>query len=305
MSYGYRLLSCTPQPATPCAFIPRLVTDKTTSSDPVVPEFSVLISLYDREKPEFLDECLHSVAEQSWPAAEVVMVLDGPVNDALMAVVRKWEHDLPLLVLPLPQNVGLGEALAHGMRHCHFELVVRADTDDINQPWRFERQVAFLQQNPHLDLCGSCMWEVDPATGQPLSRKTVPQTDAAIMAMLPYRNPFNHPAMALRRQKVLDCGNYASLPQAEDYYLWLRMLAGGCRGWNLQDDLVLARTGAGMLQRRRGLQYAKTEYRLYRIKRQLHVGNPVSAAAVFLARALSRMLPAALLGPLYRRLRRN
>lgn len=281
------------------------MTDPSPASDVVVPEFSVLISLYERERPEFLDECLHSVAEQSWRAAEVVMVLDGPVGPELMQIVSKWQETLPLTTVPLEQNLGLGPALAHGIAHCRFDIVVRVDTDDINQPWRFERQVGFLQQNPHLDLCGSCMWEADPRTLQPRWRKRVPETDGAIRAMIPYRNPFNHPTMVMRREKVLACGNYGRLPMAEDYDLWLRMTAAGCHGWNLQDDLVLARAGAGLLGRRRGLEYVRTEYRLYRVKRKLHLGSMLGAPFVFAARALPRLLPAVLLTPVYWLLRRN
>lgn len=245
------------------------------------------------------------MAEQSWPASEIVVVLDGPVGPELSQIVQEWQESLPIKTLPLAHNVGLGQALAQGLAHCSFDIVVRADTDDINQPWRFERQVAFLEHNPHLDLCGSCMWEVDPTTLEPLARKRVPETDGAILAMLPYRNPFNHPTMAFRRDKVLACGNYAHVPMAEDYDLWLRMAAAGCRGWNLQDDLVLARAGAGLMGRRRGLEYFRTEYRLYRTKRKLRIGTWLGAPFVFAARAVPRLLPAVLLAPVYRLLRRN
>lgn len=280
--------------------------DPTDTPDPTpaIPEFSVLISLYDGERVEYFDQCLRSVAEQSWPATEIVIVLDGPVSEALTAVIECWRASLPLEVLALPEHVGLGRALAQGIEACRYELVVRVDTDDVSQPWRFERQVGFLDHNPHLDICGSCMWEIHPESQQPLARKSVPETDTAILAMLPYRNPFNHPTVALRRSRVLAAGNYGDLPSAEDYDLWVRMLAGGCRGWNLQDDLVLARAGPGLAQRRRGWTYARTEYRLYRIKRRHRVGNPLSAALIFAGRALARLLPAFLLRPVYGWLRR-
>src|SRR5690606_3610550 len=139
---------------------------------------------------------------------------------------------------------------------------------------------------------------------EPLARKVVPETDTAILAMLPYRNPFNHPSVVLRREKVLAAGNYQDYPLAEDYHLWLPLLARGGRGWNLQDDLVLARTGREMLQRRRGVEHVKTEYRLYRTERELRLGNPIAAALVFLARTLPILFPVFLLRPLCRLLRR-
>lgn len=269
---------------------------------PAVPAFSVLMSLYYAENPRYFRECLESVAAQSWRPAEVVVVLDGPVGDELMAVVDAWRERLPLVVEPLPQNVGLGPALAQGLQRCRHILVVRVDTDDLSQPWRFERQIRFMLSNPLVAVCGSCMWEVDPETLQPLGRKVVPESDAAIRSLLPYRNPFNHPTVVLRRDLVLAAGNYQDFPLAEDYHLWLSLLNQG-QGWNLQDDLVLARTGKGMVRRRRGWHYVKTEYRLYRTKRALRLGNPVMAALVFVARALPRLLPTTLLQPIYRFLR--
>lgn len=272
------------------------------SLSPAVPAFSVLMSLYHAEQPDWFEQCLESVAAQSWPAAEVVLVLDGPVGDELMAVVEAWRDRLPLVIEALPENRGLGPALAQGLERCRYMLVVRVDTDDLSQPWRFERQIRFMLGNPQVAVCGSCMWEVEPATLAPLGRKVVPETDTAIRALLPYRNPFNHPTVVLRRDLVLAAGNYQDFPLAEDYHLWMRLLSRG-QGWNLQDDLVLARTGKGMVRRRRGWKYVKTEYRLYRTKRALRLGNPIVGALIFVARSIPRLLPSALLQPIYRLLR--
>ncbi len=285
--------------------LPVSVTDSNLAASQEMPAFSVLISLYHAERPDYLDQCLRSVAEQSWPAAEVVMVLDGPIGDALQAVVDPWRSLLPLQVLPLPTHQGLGLALAHGMLACRHPLVVRVDTDDLSQPWRFERQVGFMMHNPQFDVCGACMYEIHPDTQEPLGRKVVPETDQAIRAMLPYRNPFNHPTVVLRRDSVLAAGNYQDNPLAEDYHLWLPLLARGGQGWNLQDDLVLARTGNDMLRRRRGWAYVRTEWRLYRTKRRLRLSNPVMAFLVFVARTIPRLLPVTLLRPLYRLLRNS
>src|SRR5690606_4642312 len=190
-----------------------------------------------------------------------------------------------------------------GVEHCRHEYVAHARALDISQPWRFERQVGFLEHNPHLDLCGSCMWEVDPDTMEPQTRQWVPEADNAIMSMLPYRNPFNLPTVVFRRAKVLECGNYVDVPGAEDYHLWMRMLGSGGRGWNLQDDLGRARARARLVPRFPGLQRAKTEYRLYRTRRRYRLGNPLSDAMVFLARAVPALLSALVPDSLHRLLR--
>ena len=49
-------------------------------------------------------------------------------------------------IVRLPQNQGLGPALAEGIRHCSWELVARMDTDDISRRDRFEKQLAEFEK---------------------------------------------------------------------------------------------------------------------------------------------------------------
>lgn len=58
--------------------------------------FSVLMSLYYRENPIYLNECLNSLNDQTLPADEIVIVYDGPVGEELEKVVNKWERILPI-----------------------------------------------------------------------------------------------------------------------------------------------------------------------------------------------------------------
>ena len=119
------------------------------------------------------------------------------------------------------------------------------------------------------------------------------------------RNPFNHMTVAYRKQAVLAAGGYHHHLYMEDYNLWLRMLAAGARAANLPETLVLARTGAAMLRRRRGRAYVASEWRLYRLKRSLRIQPALPALYYFSVRALSRLLPSSLLSYLYSLTRRS
>ena len=59
--------------------------------------FSVLMSLYYKEKPVFLDSCFASLANQLLFPTEIVCVFDGPLNAELEAVVLKWSEKLNIL----------------------------------------------------------------------------------------------------------------------------------------------------------------------------------------------------------------
>ena len=60
-----------------------------------------------------------------------------------------------------------------------------------------------------------------------------------------------------------------------------------------------------MIGRRKGWQYIRSEWQLYRLKRRLALQTPLAAFGCFAQRALPRLLPSALLQSLYNRLRQN
>ena len=90
--------------------------------------FSVLISLYHKEKPYFLKECLESLKNQTLPATEIVMVFDGAITTELEEVATQFITILPIKIIRIPQNVGLGKALNEGFKHCSYDWVFRMDT---------------------------------------------------------------------------------------------------------------------------------------------------------------------------------
>lgn len=127
--------------------------------------FSVLMSLYWKERQEFLRLSLESVFNQSLAPDEVVLVEDGPVGEELERVVSEFSAEHPeMKVVRLPQNGGLGKALNEGLRHCSHELVARMDTDDISMPSRFERQVNFMERHPEVAACSSWIQEFEGTT---------------------------------------------------------------------------------------------------------------------------------------------
>lgn len=263
-------------------------------------KFSVLMSLYVREQPEFLRECLASLAAQSLAADEIVLVFDGAVTPQLEAVVQDFQAALPLKIVRLPENVGLGRALNHGLQACSHEWVFRMDTDDIAVPDRFARQCAYLEAHPETALLGGQIAEfVDRPDAVHTCRK-VPQTAAEIHRFARTRNPFNHMTVAYTQTAVRAAGGYHHHFVMEDYNLWLRMLAGGVCAANLADVLVYARTGAGMLARRRGWAYVQSEWQLYRLKRKLGIQAALPALYCAVLRSLPRLLPERALGLVYR-----
>lgn len=221
--------------------------------------FSVLMSLYIKEKPQYLRECLDSVLNQTVKPNEIVIVKDGPLTDELEAVLSEYIEKNPDLytIVPLETNRGLGLALAEGILHCKNELVARMDTDDICRKDRFELQLREFESDPVLDICGSNISEFIDSIQNIVSMRTVPLTNDSIKEYQKRRDGFNHMTVMYKKSSVLKAGNYQSCLLMEDTYLWVNMFLSGCKAVNIGDTLVYARVGKDMYERRGGWAYFK------------------------------------------------
>lgn len=215
---------------------------------------SVLMSLYWRERPEALRQALDSVFCQTYPADEVILVVDGPIGEELEAVLAELSE---ITLVRLAKNSGLGCALNEGLKSCHNSLVARMDTDDISRPNRLELQVAFMEDHPEIAAM-SCA--IDEFIGSPdniVSCRSLPLSHEELFEFAKSRSPLNHPATIFRKDAIEDVGGYQHMALFEDYYLWVRLLVKGYRIHNLAESLVLFRTSDNMWKRRGGLSYVK------------------------------------------------
>ncbi len=265
---------------------------------------SVLMPVYSRESPSFLECALSSVAEQSVKADEVVIVKDGPLTDELERVIDTFSGRLPLRTVALERNAGLGPALQRGVLECQNDLIGRMDADDICLPTRFEKQLAFLEKHPEIDVLGGSIAEFkdDPALLETVRR--LPKEPSELAKWAIRRNPMNHMTVMFRRSAVIAAGNYQPMPGFEDYFLWARMLMAGSKLANVEDTLVLARSGTGMLARRGGLAYANEEMRFqYALTEKGFISYSDFAINVFL-RLPVRLIPTSLRARFYSRILR-
>lgn len=231
------------------------------------PKFSVLMSLYYKEKPEYLKECLESLINQTVKADEWLIVNDGPLTEELELVLKEYEEKYPNLIhyVVFEKNQGLGLALKAGVSACNNELIARMDTDDICVPTRFEIQVKEFMNDSILDICGSHIKEFDTDPQHMNSERKVPLTNEDIIKYQKRRSAFNHMTVMFKKSAVIRSGNYEHAPLMEDDMLWTRMILAGCKGKNIDDYLVFARTGLDMISRRGGWSYFQ-KYKLSRKK---------------------------------------
>lgn len=232
--------------------------------------FSVLMSLYAKEQPEFLRLSLESIFTQTLRADEVVLVLDGPITEELQLVVTLYAAKYSeLKVVPIEKNEGLGKALNEGLKHCSYELVARMDTDDICKPTRFEKQVKYMEFHPEISVVGAWIDEFMGNKDKIISVRNLPENQNEIVNFAKGRNPMNHPVVMFRKSAVLAVGSYQHFPLFEDYYLWARMLVKGYQFHNIQESLLWFRSSPDMFKRRGGWNYIMDEIRFQKELKRL------------------------------------
>ena len=215
-------------------------------------EYTVLMSVYAKEEPVYLDTAIQSMLDQTVRTDDFVIVCDGPLTAELDAVLERHLAQNPavLHLVRLPQNIGTGAALNIGLTHCKNELIAKMDSDDISVLDRCERQLKEFAEDDRLTVVGGNILEFTEDPAKPVSRRLVPCDNEGIQKYARRRQPFNNMTVMYKRSAVLKVGGYKAMTRSEDYDLYVRILHEGYYCKNINDDLVFARIKENAADRR-------------------------------------------------------
>ncbi len=269
-------------------------------------KFSVLMSVYSKERAEFLASSLESILEQTLIPNEIVLVKDGPLTESLDDLLNDFSRKYPHLfkIVNLPQNVGLGKALSKGLEVTTNDLVARMDSDDICYPNRFLEQITFMESHEDISVLGSTIQEFDSMPGDLSSFRYLPENHNELIKLIKYRNPLNHPTVFFRKSHVLEVGGYKDMQLFEDYYLWVRLIVAGYKIHNLSQPLLHFRTGNNMIGRRSGTHYVVKEIRFLKILRKMGVISYSEFLLSLATKVPFRLLPKSVIQFFYKKFAR-
>ena len=266
---------------------------------------SLIMSIYAKENPIFLSQCLNSIVTQTVLPDEWIIIKDGPLTGELDAILDTIDFPNELKFIALPENVTQGPARAEGVKAAKYEWIAVMDSDDICEPDRFEKQQKMIDDRPELGLIGGQIAEFISTPDDIVTTRIVPTEHADIKNYAKKRNPFNQMTVMFKRDLVLGVGNYDYFPWFEDYDLWARMIAAGAICANHPDVLVKARVGSGMYGRRRGGSYIRSELRMQRQLKNLGLINLLGYFRNIIVRVPARLLPEKVLASMYKRFARS
>jgi GT2 family glycosyltransferase len=212
------------------------------------PRVSILLPVYQAEAT--LETCLSSIARQTEPRFECVIVDDGS-SDRSLAIARSLD-DPRFRVLDAPHG-GLIPTLNRGLAACRAPVVARMDADDIMRRDRLELQLVALDAAPELSAVGAHVRIFPRATltdGLRSYERWLNGIDSpdALAREAFVECPIAHPTLCIRSD-VLRRFAYRDAAWPEDYDLVLRMLASGHRLGVVPKRLHLWRDGPTRLSR--------------------------------------------------------
>lgn len=271
-----------------------------------LPEYSVLISVYNRDVPAWFEEAVESMASQSWTPREIVIVEDGRLTEELYATEQRCvdRHPELIRIVALEKNQGLPAAMRRGVQECRCEWIARMDADDISEPKRCEEELRMAMAE-NADIVGCDCEEFFDSIQNSEAKRLFPSTHDELVSFSRRRTPFCHPAVMMKKTAVQRAGNYRDVYLQEDYDLFVRMFTSGCRGCSVKKILYHVRIGKEFYARRGGVRYVKAllSYNVYLLRSGWM--NPVDFVMRSCGNILVGLSPVAVRSWCYRRLLRK
>ena len=124
-------------------------------------KLAVILPIYKNDKVPYVRLSLDSILHQTYKGENKLIIgVDGPVGNDLAACLKEYEQKANVFIQWFPENRGLAIVLNDLLDICFkegYEYIARMDADDISTPDRFEKQMAYLQIHPEIDVVGGAI----------------------------------------------------------------------------------------------------------------------------------------------------
>jgi glycosyltransferase involved in cell wall biosynthesis len=253
------------------------------------------MAVYAGDKLVWVKEAISSLVCQTYEHHIVVIVIDGDVSDEVLTYLLDISRLLDnILLVRGDKNRGLSACMNFAVDWTISNVKTakyffRMDADDISDPQRLEKQIAFLEKHPKISILGSGLYEVNEQ-GKNVGQRKLPQRHSEIVRFLPKRSSINHPTVVIRLSVFEQGFRYREdLMNTQDYFFWADLAAAGFKFANLSDKLLKFRR-VNDFYKRRGLGKSINEFkaRFYTMKvlDKYSLGNILYAIAVLALRLM-------------------
>jgi glycosyltransferase involved in cell wall biosynthesis len=200
-----------------------------------------------------ITETLDSLVAQSYKDFNLILINDGS-SDNTIEIVEQYKKILNINIISNKVNLGISKSLNSGIKMADCNFIARIDADDIAHPYRFQKQIEYMENNKEIDISGTSMLVFqDVNDNDKKVRKVVnilnhPTEDAAIKTSFLQFCSIAHPSLICKRETFESYGNYNhEYDNAEDYELWTRVSMLGAKFSNIPENLTFYRQHSGQI----------------------------------------------------------
>jgi len=227
-------------------------------------ESIVAMAVYQADNAKWLREAIDSITKQTYINFLFVIVIDGPVPQAISGVLNDAvKRDDRIILAQNSHNIGLAScmnAVIDFSMQFKPTFFVRMDADDISEEHRLLRQITYLKRHSNISVLGSALTEINES-GFKVGARVMPASHKQIVRILPRRCSLNHPTVVIRYNVFNDGHRYnGDLLNTQDYFFWITLASKGYIFRNLKDRLLKFRR-VNNFYKRRGLSKSLNEFK--------------------------------------------
>lgn len=190
---------------------------------------SVIMSTYNDEA--YIGEAIQSILSQSHHDFELIIIDDGS-SDKTLDIIKKYAGIDNRIRGISRENQGLSKSLNEGYRLAQGHWIARMDADDISDPHRLEKQLAWIKSRA-ADVCGTWI----ELFGTQQRTKCYYTEDRLIKAELLFGSPIGHATVLMRASLAKSLQYDPSYEYAEDYDYFERAAKAGWKFTNIPEIL--------------------------------------------------------------------
>jgi glycosyltransferase involved in cell wall biosynthesis len=207
----------------------------------MMPTVSVIMSVHNEEAT--IAEAIESIIAQTYHDWEFIIIEDCSTDRSLEIAGHYVRQQKRIKIIKNDHNLGLAKSLNKGIKAAKGEFIARMDGNDFSYPERLEKQVAFMRDNPAIDVLGTGAELIDES-GNTLSFRNLPETHDELSANIHKMCPVFHPSVIMRNEFLKRSGGYNDrLRISQDMDIWSRMI-DRATFHNLQEPLIRYQTRA-------------------------------------------------------------
>jgi glycosyltransferase involved in cell wall biosynthesis len=202
------------------------------------PLVTVLMPCFNVER--YVLTAIKSIQNQSYRNLEIILIEDGSTDETKSIIEKIREEDIRIKILYNEHNLGLSKSLNKAIQHANGKYIARMDADDISTPTRIEKQLHYLNLNPHISVLGTAAISMNEAGKLSIVKPIVYCESNTLSFSAYFTQPLFHGSI-LAKSVVMKRFKYDESSRAEDFELWLRMVHQGIKIANLKDELYFYR----------------------------------------------------------------